>query len=344
MVKDLAVLVALGSTAGCLALAGLDKDYVIASAEDAGTDAPCVASPSDPHNCGVCGRDCLDGTCTNGVCDPIAVASSVAGGDLVVSPTNVYITDLGNGNVLTTPLNVNSPLRLAQSQSSPLGIALDEGGTQLFWANIGGGQIQALDLVGDGGVRTVVSGLLAPTNLTVTGGRVYYTMNDPDGGVGSVRVDGVDPSPLASGQAQSIAVVGSVVYFTQSQQGQVMRSDGGATQAIAQGQAEPQGIAADSAGVYWANHGINDERVMVLAANDTQPREFQKSLYRPVDVAIDATTVYWVDDEGFVYEAPRAGGASLKLTKGPGTVSAIAIDATRVYWMAGGAVWRVAKW
>jgi hypothetical protein len=65
---------------------------------DAGDAAPppCEAGPTDPHNCGVCGHDCLGGACFQGSCRQVAVSTGEpAPAYVAVDATHVYWTNDG---------------------------------------------------------------------------------------------------------------------------------------------------------------------------------------------------------------------------------------------------------
>src|SRR5262249_35132896 len=70
-----------------------------------------ITFDSDPHNCGLCGHDCLGGTCQSGQCQPFALATgmpSPMGG--VVVGTDLYVSDFG---ALGPPHIPGSLLRIA---------------------------------------------------------------------------------------------------------------------------------------------------------------------------------------------------------------------------------------
>jgi hypothetical protein len=52
----------------------------------------CVDTSKDAHNCGACGRDCLGGACTSGLCGDVKLASGKVG-RMVFTDTQV-ISDL----------------------------------------------------------------------------------------------------------------------------------------------------------------------------------------------------------------------------------------------------------
>jgi len=77
----------------------------------------CVQTASDPLNCGTCGHNCLNGTCSGGACQPFAIASNLTGlpGPLQLDGANLYWTEadtnvlfvLNTSTLTLTPMTTN---------------------------------------------------------------------------------------------------------------------------------------------------------------------------------------------------------------------------------------------
>lgn len=87
-----------GALAGCSLVTSLSELGPDGGATDSGVpetgvpgDSACVDLQKDPKNCGVCGRDCLGGTCTAGACDPAPLAAAqVAPSSIALDADHVY--------------------------------------------------------------------------------------------------------------------------------------------------------------------------------------------------------------------------------------------------------------
>jgi hypothetical protein len=90
----------------------------------------------------------------------------------------------------------------------------------------------------------------------------------------------------------------------------------------------PQGIAVDSAYVYWvSSNGIM--RVPIGGG----PQTTFTSTQAIGGIAIDATNVYWSNGNNAVMTSPRDGGSPTVVAVAPATATVLAVDATNVYWV-----------
>jgi hypothetical protein len=56
---------------------------------------------------------------------------------------------------------------------------------------------------------------------------------------------------------------------------------------------------------------------------------------RGLGIAVDRSSIYWIDLSGAVWKATLSGGRPVQLASGPIMAFTIAIDGTNVYWLAG---------
>ena len=199
-----------------------------ASASDASDAAdvvvhPCTSTFTDPFNCGACGHDCLGGACNAGQCQPFVIA---------IEP------------------------------GEPVGLAVDA--THVYWTNAMTGDVRRAPIAG-GAAQTLFDG---PTGtdlgdgLVRSGGDVYFTIGDADGGVFRCPVAGCGAggpvpvvAPLASPNFVGLAS-GGVLLFSEGQfDGRVGRCTlpcGSGPSFVAGPESFPRFVAAAGNGVYWS--------------------------------------------------------------------------------------------
>jgi len=259
---------------------------------------------------------------------------------IAVDDASVYWTDsadgtvLDSGAILSVPKLGGSPVTLVSGQGFTSGIAVDE--TRIYWTTspVGcPGDAGSCSVVGDvmgmpkggGSSTTVASGewLLDDSALALDATDVYFTqpilgvslvMKVPKGGgtVSTLASIGISP-PVYIG---SLTVGSTSVFFSDLDYG---HGDGGATISLP---GAVMSVPKDGGALRKIASGWND-----------------------FSVAVDSTTVYWVDVPecdagpcalGTVKSRPAGGGGSpitvAANQPGPGP---LAVDSTSLYWAAG---------
>ena len=233
---------------------------------------------------------------------------------------------------------------------------------------------------GDGGaiLQSVGPPQPTPVSIAVDANNVYVwsvgtfqlnsSVNNKDGTVVQVPLDGSTPITLAtgveafydSGYLNAVAVDSKYVYFGSlapppAPDGAIMRAPigGGAPEAIYSGQALPEAVATDGTNVYWANWGTFDAQGH--SNNDgtlwqgpigggTTPTMLASSLAGPSTLALDSTTVYWVDlgplgtdnfpalNSGSVLKVPIGGGTVTTIASAQSVPFSIIVANGTVYW------------
>jgi hypothetical protein len=194
----------------------------------------------------------------------------------------------------------------------------------------------------DGGVPVALvhptSG--TPVDLAVDDAYVFWVTDT--GQVGRVAKGGGPPQVLRDITGASLAAIvldTDHAYFTSDDSSgdnvYAMSKDGGGNAVLASNQGGLTGIAANASGVYWEKNTNNPQVGTVVGYADGGVAPFYQnpSMGYLSGLVADAQNLFWVQDTGFVYEAPAAAsGTVILLACGGSTINAFAIDQQNVYY------------
>jgi hypothetical protein len=284
-----------------------------ATTSDASRDGgACVDTNADPKNCGECGHICATGqSCTAGTCSTCPAKQVVCPNSNACSDTTQDQSNCGacghncQGTMCQNSLCVPSPI--AQPGGTIKDIVVDQSGTSVYWT-IGGAA---------GGVFT--KPFSGGNAVQLSGGD-----NDPQGvAVDQNNVYWVDTGSDALGQRTLIGV--SLTY-------PIPPNDSGAAVN------EPIAIAVNPTtptNLYWVDYLAGTVNQMPIGGGTIKTLATGRD--HPIAIAVDATTVYWVD-----YGSQPGTGSVSKVSIGGTTITPIAtgqtqpwdlaVDATFVYW------------
>jgi hypothetical protein len=224
---------------------------------------------------------------------------------IAVDSTSVYFTLLGGGSIYKCPLAGcnGTPTTLATGQSNPFGLTVDA--TNVYWTNRGNGTVYKCAIGGCSMTPTMLGqNQMTPSEIAVDSTNVYWT-NQGDGSVWKSPIAGGGASMVTTTSmagAHGIVTDGTNIYFTQATTGDVnvVGVGGGTATPVASGQNHPWGLAMDTAGtLVWSNSqsAINNGAVIRMNAGGSPVTRAAMQQF-PLCVAVDATTIYWIDAMG----------------------------------------------
>jgi hypothetical protein len=192
----------------------------------------------------------------------------------------------------------------------------------------------------DGGTpQTLVSNASKPTSLAVAAAGAFWTVPDSPGRLMTVPLAGGTATTIAVGDYEgAVATDGVNLYWTGDMSVFARALAGGSTSTLAvsshlRGSTDGS-IAVDSTSVYVAVNLVGVPGTIVRVPIGGGQLTTIASEQSPLSVAVDATNVYWTNDDGAggsVARAPLGGGAPTTLSTGP-AASGIAVDGSSVYW------------
>jgi len=258
-------------------------------------------------HCGACGRSCLGGACTNGLC-PVQTLTSAGTRPygIAIDDTFVYYADRDEGILRKVPKEGGATTTMASNQSRISFVAADPG----------------------------------------AGGFVYFTRNSPDGGISKVPKSGGAAVTLASTPwAWEIAIDESYVYFTtggpenppMTATGTLQRvaKTGGAATRLATTSVEPGSIALDDTSIYFTDKGAQTvSRLNRLSPSAVE--QISESQAGPDDIAIEGENLFWTCyGADLVVKRPKnatSATMNVALVLGEGNPNGIAVGGNFVYY------------
>ena len=232
---------------------------------------------------------------------------------LAVTSNRLYwVEDTGNnsGRLRRSNLNGTNIQLIRDLTATPFGITVDTVNSKIYMTN-GWGKVQAINLDGSGYAPNLITGLTDPTDIAVSGGKVYWITGGNT--VHSANVDGTGVTQIAGGYSTlgSIAVGSGKVFWTET----INESDGNIHSANLDGSsvtevvsllAAPYGISVDAGAnkLYFTN---SRGRIMQSNLNGGGIKIVASNLVAPGDVAVPSGPATRPPDTFSRYDVNRDG-------------------------------------
>ena len=252
----------------------------------------------DRLNCGACGHSCLGGECVKSRCQPVTIA---------------------------------------EDQPGPLGI--DVSANHVFWVNQTPAGLMRAGKDGSGmkPLASPTDQIEEPFDIAADADEVFvYWSELTKNQVFRKPMAGGAKEPLAfggPGQAAFLAIEGTQIYVSDHRPGLgVIATD----KVLFQEQDTIAGLAVKGGIVYWALQ--TNAKIMAGPAtggDGTGTVSVDAVVGRPMGVAVDQDSIYWIEDGQRLKQAPKRGGASpvtLYESPQPFGDSDVAADGVAVYW------------
>lgn len=239
--------------------------------------AACVPLQTDQNNCGTCGHSCVHGACQAGSCQPwvIAIENTVAENgtqNLATDGTNV-VWSSGTG-INEAPVQGGNPIPLLAQSTLPIyGVAMAS--KRVVWTLVDSNagvylQTATEDVAGSASTNThLVTGgsMCSPMGLTVTpDGTTAYLIVQCSSGSQVYQCD------LNSFNCSSLATVGITTSYPSND------------------------VAFANGFLFWTDY-VNGSVQRYSTTSPTKQIDTLAVTQNPFRLAVDATYVYWAEDE-----------------------------------------------
>jgi hypothetical protein len=281
---------------------------------------------NDAANCAACGRGCLGGTCSVGVCQPTVIGTVQARlAGITVDATNVYY---GSNGAL---VGASAITRIDKDGKNALAIASNQPRTIY-------------------GIASDATFVYFPFTNQQTPPTPY------DGSIMKVAKDGkTAPLVVASGQPISssfnLSITNDFAYWsnfgtydstTATYLGSVMRCAlplgcGGGPTSLAGTQNGVYGLTVDTTSVYFGVYGGsstlgNAFKCPLAGCGAAAPTKLSPTNQTPYWMVADATNVYWATDTAIV-KSDKVKMDALPMASGLKSPRSLLVDAKNVYWV-----------
>jgi hypothetical protein len=231
------------------------------------------------------------------------------------------------------------PVVLFQSSNYAAVAEIAVDANNVYWTGNGVMQLS----LGGGTPLTLAGG--ATQGIAVDATSVYWTDYSINTRIAKVTIGGGTVTALASvagSKPSELAIDGTSVYWTDVAAHTVSKvsKSGGMVTMLASTGAQPSGIVVNVNGVYVSTFGGS---ISVPISGGTSTQLSTDAGFGNQNVAIDATSMYWLDDQNgptTLYKVPLAGGTTITLATGLYDAVSIALDGTDLY-IGGVGIWRI---
>ncbi len=289
---------------------------------------------TDTSNCGACGRSCGGGSCSNGFCTPLQVATGTGFTfNFAISNSPIYYFGTDNYSYKKTPGSTEQPVKLLSSQlTSPRDpwVANDK---VYFAKSTSSGSILSISLVqGSLGTTTEQESAGAyPSGVRFHDGQYWW--------IGSQWIGRATPGTVGHQVAEvgtdvdEIRVDDTHVYWASPSGGTVRRIHRTTyvEETLASGQSQPRDIELVGQYLYWVNQGDGTVRQIPKAGGAA--KTVVTGQVSPGSIAASTTHVYWATGDGGIWRATVQGAEALKIAQGQSSPTDVTLYQGKVYWV-----------
>ena len=281
-----------------------------------------MVTATDNANCGACGLACST-TCTAGECVVTLASAPMNPRALAIDANSVYWVT--GAYVMKTGLGGGTPTTLAGAGD---GFSLAVDSVSVYWTSGGTNSVLSVPIAGGAPVTLCPSIAQPEYGMAVNGSSVYWVAQS---GMMSVPLAGGTPATIAPGSAlQFTALDATYVYW--ATQSVVLRAPlGGGTPTTMGSGFVIRGLAVNGGNVFWSD--LSAGTIMSAPLGGGSAVTLVSGRQSPGNIAIDSANIYWAEamSPGGVLRAPLAGGVPTTIALG--APLRIAVDGTSVYWL-----------